>query len=253
MRSLGDSVTRWMRYLARGVYFGVYRGARGYGFPKSREQWEAEYRSGHWDYLSSGEERPVQMVVLGYAVHRHAAPAVLDVGCGDGVLFGMMQRFPLAEYHGVDVSEEAIARLRARAVPQAGATGISRVVFSRANFETYSPTRRYDVIVFNNSLMYAEDPLWVLERFANHLTPDGFIVASLCYNRWQFPIWKRIAQRFVAVHTVELTNEQGLLWHVRVLQRRGDDDTLPTGAGQQAAPDAKGALVRRQSPSANTH
>jgi len=252
LRLIAATGARWVRFLVRGVYFGAYRGARGYGFPKSREQWEAEYQSGQWDYLASGEERPVQMVVLGYAVHRQAAPAVLDVGCGDGVLFGMMQRFPLAEYHGVDVSEEAIARLRARAVPQSGATAINRVVFSRADFETYSPTRRYDVIVFNNSLMYADDPLWVLERFANHLTTDGFIVASMCYNRWQFPIWKRITHRFTAVHAAEVTNEQGLLWHVRVLQRRRDDDALSTCGRQHTSLGSKVTPLRFESPSAYT-
>lgn len=212
-----------MRYVARGLYFGAYRGAKGYGFRKPREQWEAEYQSGHWDYLFEGRERPNHMVVLGYVMQHHASPSVLDVGCGEGMLFSMLQQFPIAEYHGVDFSEEAIARLRNRVRSDSNAMGVRIVVFSRADFETFNPPRRYDVIVFNNSLMYAEDPLWVLERFANHLAPGGVIVASLCYNRWQFPIWKRIAHRFRTVHSAEVTNEDGLLWHVRTLERRGED------------------------------
>lgn len=210
-------VARWLRFLVRGLYYGAYRGARGYGFPKPRTQWESEYQDGHWDYLWGGGERPVQMVVLGYAIHHHATPSILDVGCGDGVLFSMLRRFPLAEYHGIDVSEEAITRVRSLALPTSGARAPSRVVFSRADFESFVPPRRYDVIVFNNSLMYADDPLWALERFANHLAPGGFIVASLCYNRWQYPIWKRIHRRFTTLHSVDVTNEQGLLWHVHVL------------------------------------
>ena len=215
-------LARWIRFIARGLYFGAYRGANGYGFPKPRAEWEEEYQRGHWNYLFEGKERPNQMVVLGYVMQHHPSPSVLDVGCGEGVLFSMLQRFPLAEYHGVDVSEEAIARVRSRAHSASNAMGPPRVVLSRADFETFNPPRRYDVIVFNNSLMYADDPLWVLERFANHLAPEGIIVASMCYNRWQFPIWKRIAGRFRTVHAAEVTNEDGLLWHVRTLHRRAE-------------------------------
>lgn len=218
-KTLYQLLSKWSRYIARGVYFGLYRGAQGYGFPKPRAQWEAEYQTGHWDYLSGGKERPAQMVVLGYALLRHASPSVLDVGCGDGMLFDMMQHFPLAEYHGLDSSDEAIVRARRRVARNRGA-GVAEVDFTRADFESYTPTRQYDVIVFNNSLMYAEDPLWLLERFANTLTHDGFIVASLCFNSWQFPIWKRIASRFTTLHSADLTNEEGLLWHVRVLERQ---------------------------------
>lgn len=219
-RSLSAVLASVLRFVARGLYFGVYRGAKGYGFPKPRMQWEAEYRSGRWAYLSSGEERPAQIAVLGYVLHHHASPSVLDVGCGDGVLFSMLRHFPLAEYHGVDVSEEAIAAIRARMAPRSVITGATRLMFTRADFETFVPSRRYDVIVFNNSLMYADDPLWVLERFANHLSPGGIIVVSLCYNRWQFPIWRRIADRFRTVHASKVANEEDLLWHIRVLERR---------------------------------
>jgi len=160
------------------------------------------------------------MVVLGYALHRHASPSVLDVGCGEGVLLSMLQRFPLAEYHGMDVSREAIHCARSRLLSEPGASAVSCIRFTIADFEDFAPPRAYDVIVFNDSLMYANDPLRVLERFADHLAPGGFVVASLCYNRWQVPIWKRIGRKFRTVHSADVTNEGGLVWHVRVLARR---------------------------------
>ncbi len=209
----------WAVYAVRGLYFGLYRGMRGYGFPKSRAQWELEYGAAQWDYLSGGAERPVQMVVLGYAIHQHSAPAVLDVGCGHGVFFNMVRRFPLSEYHGVDISKEAISRARGL-LRDATAAEISRMHFTEADFESFVPTRRYDVIVFNNSLVYAEDPLWALERFASHLAPGGFLVASLCYNPWQSSIWTRIGHGFATVHSSTLSNEDRLIWHVKVLRRR---------------------------------
>lgn len=244
LRTMTSHVARWSRYVGRAVYFGVYRGAKGYGFPKSRAQWELEYRSGDWDYLSELAERPVQMVVLGYAIHHHQTPSVLDVGCGDGVLFSMLQRFPLAEYHGVDLSEEAIERVRRRVDTTSGNSGVSRTEFSRADYETFAPSRAYDVIVFNNSLMYADDPLWVLERFANYLAPNGIIVASLCYNRFQSPIWKRIAGRFRTLHSAALTNEEGLLWHVRVL-RRGTEHSDAVTSDRPDRARSNGAGARR--------
>lgn len=179
--------------------------------------WNDEYRSGHWDYLDGASERGHYMLVLGYIVGHRNAPAVLDVGCGNGVLFDLLQRFSLAAYHGIDISDEAISRARFRAAASRPAV---RPDLRTGDFESFEPRRRYDVIVFNESLSYAVDPLTVLRRFAGWLEPDGILIVSLCYNSWQAPMWGRIEKGFSTLHASEVTNEDGMTWLVRVVVPR---------------------------------
>jgi len=71
----------------------------------------------------------------------------------------------LARYVGVDLSSAALQR--------AQAFGLSGCEFVRGDFETWLPTERFDVVVFNESIGYARDPAATVRRFfrLSHFSP----------------------------------------------------------------------------------
>ncbi|HEX7116801.1 MAG TPA: class I SAM-dependent methyltransferase [Steroidobacter sp.] len=145
------------------------RGRRG-DVPLSRAAWESQYRHGHWDLLADTRELARYSVLAGYVL-LYPRARVLDVGCGDGLL-ALRLNGSYQSYLGIDLSETAIERARAR-VPS------SRARFLQANAETRVPSGRFDVIVFNESLYYFERPLAVFDRYASRLADGGAIALSM--------------------------------------------------------------------------
>ena len=204
--------TNILHFLARVMHEArfAFSGIRGRGFPEPRSQWEEEYRSGRWSYLDSASEVAHYMIIVGYVQQFSPNPAILDVGCGHGRLFQLLHPYPYRSYLGIDHSAESIEQARSLVRPDAR--------FERADFEEYVPTERYDVIIFNESIYYAPRPAELLRRYATALTSDGVMIVSMCQNRWQGPIWTRLASAAEVVHSTTVTNEQDLTWHVRVLR-----------------------------------
>lgn len=202
------SAGRFAHWLREARYFALYA-RRGYGRRHQPDWWERQYRAGHWAYLDSAAELAHYMVIVGYAQQFHPAPAILDVGCGHGRLYELIQRHPHDSYLGIDIAPEAVRQARERASP--------RAEFVVADFERYVPPSRYDVIVFNESLYYAPEPVAMLEQYAKALTGSGVMVVSMCHNWWQAPIWSAIARRFAILHSTEVRNEHRQRWRIGVL------------------------------------
>lgn len=213
-----DSVAARAAGLARHLVFGsfvaAFRARRGRGYRKSREQWDREYREGEWKFLDGLAERSHHMVLLGYVLGQGEPKKILDVGCGTGGLLDRARKFALGGYTGIDISEAAVntARERFRDVNIR-----FPIVFETADFESFEKPVAYDVIIFNESISYARNPLAVMERFRRHLRPGGFFLVSLCYNWWQEPIMKRITRAFTVLHSADVSNERGLTWQIRML------------------------------------
>lgn len=196
---------RWGYYLA-------FRARRGYGLPKTKERWEELYRRGRWDYLDSATELPHYMVAVGYTREFARPPSVLDVGCGHGRLLELLRAYPMRGYLGIDIAEEAIRRARRAAPPGAE--------FVVADYEEFVPEGPFDVILFNECLSYARDPAAVVHRYSGALAADGVIIVSMCYNWWQYPIWRTLEPDFETLHGASVTNEKGQVWHIRMLRAR---------------------------------
>jgi SAM-dependent methyltransferase len=139
--------------------------------PFSKDLWEDEYSRGQWNYMKQLDEAPRYSVIVGYIVSLKPGGAVLDVGCGEGILFRRLQPYGVSNYLGVDISGTAIRKL---ADQQS-----TLVSFVEADAETFMPPTSFDVIVFNEVLTYFRDPIAVFERYAGVLSDGGVLIGCL--------------------------------------------------------------------------
>jgi len=137
---------------------------QGRGVEITPATWEHKYESGHWDYLRSLDQYPRYCVLAGYARSFARSPAVLDIGCGSGVLERALSGH-YSEYVGIDLSENAVSKAAKGAGPHAS--------FVCADALIWEPTRRIDAIVSNEVLYYFQDPASVLRRYEKYLNSKG--------------------------------------------------------------------------------
>jgi 2-polyprenyl-6-hydroxyphenyl methylase/3-demethylubiquinone-9 3-methyltransferase len=178
----------------------------------SVDQWNDEYRSGDWEYLGSISEIAHYMVVAGYVSYSGAAPNILDVGCGSGRLFQLLERFGFESYLGIDFSSEAIAAANSLATEAAR--------FEIADFLTWEPSRSFDAVIFNESLYYAPDPEELLRRGLRWLSPGGFVIVSMYRHGGVSRIWSSIDANpeIEVVEATTMQNAQRLEWDVKALR-----------------------------------
>jgi trans-aconitate methyltransferase len=171
------------------------------------QTWNRQYRSGYWKFLDGPDETAHYRTIADWIP---CGSRVLDVGCGHGRLYELVEeRHPL-HYDGVDLSEEAIT--------QARRLHGARVRFHLGDFELWEPDGlSHDVIVFNESLSYARVPIEVLERFTRWLAPEGRHIVSLSHYGNHRAIWRSFQRSFETIESRTVSNDRGQRWDVRLL------------------------------------
>jgi 2-polyprenyl-3-methyl-5-hydroxy-6-metoxy-1,4-benzoquinol methylase len=168
--------------------------------PVSADAWDREYKDGQWDYLGTMDNLGGLVSVLGYCQYLNPQ-AVLDVGCGAGLLAHKLKVLPYKSYLGIDLSPEAIAQAQAHAD--------DRTAFATAGAEDFHSDRRFDVIIFSQILNYLADPDAILARYAKYLTPNGRIIVSLFKGGRTQAAWTLIEKRFTVEDTMAITQGPG--------------------------------------------
>lgn len=144
----------------------------------SRLVWNLGYLVGRWEYLGSGQQAPRYRAVAA-AIERGltVSGAVLDIGCGSGVLARYLSPQAGARYVGIDVSPIAVAEA------QHACAGLDSEVLV-ADLRSWVPHATAAILVFNETLYYMARPIQVVERYGNWLHPDGEIVVSMYHQAW---------------------------------------------------------------------
>jgi 2-polyprenyl-3-methyl-5-hydroxy-6-metoxy-1,4-benzoquinol methylase len=97
----------------------------------------------------------------------------LDVGCGRGrALLLMAERFPQSEFHGVDLSEQAIAHGAA----EASRLGLSNIKFTASDlsrFDHEAHPEAYDFVTTFDAVHDQAKPRAVLKGIHRTLKPEG--------------------------------------------------------------------------------
>lgn len=186
-------------------------GPRGYGKPVDRDVWDSQYEEGYWDHLSSIHELARYATLAAYTDFLHSAADVLDVGSGRGELLRLLERYNVNKYLGIDVSAKAVA-LAKLSFPDAH--------FEVAHFDQWRTSARFDVIIFNESLYYAERPAQTLLRYANYLNEGGSLVVSIHRRGQRAFIWRDLHKRFDVLSATTIENQRAQTWDIEVLHRK---------------------------------
>lgn len=167
----------------------------------SSAQWSASYRTGELDFYGDLEELGRYSLVVGYARWTASTtggrPALLDVGCGSGLLRDRLEGVDIAEYVGIDISEVAIDAARAKCHPNA-----RFVVGDLMNTEL----EQYDIVVVNEMLYYAVDPAALLRRVRELACRGAIVVVSMWRHSGDYKLWRQVDQALHQVDRVEIRN-----------------------------------------------
>lgn len=136
--------------------------------------WDGEFASGRWECLEDMPGDCLYPFVEKYA----ANGGILDLGCGPGATGNELDASKYSHYTGVDISEVAIAKARARTSHNDRA---GKNEYVQADIGGYSPTRDYDVIVLGDSIYYISESrrIPMLRRYARSLTARGVFVVRI--------------------------------------------------------------------------
>lgn len=172
-----------------------------------QQRWNNEYLSGKWNYMQSIEELGRYSIIIGY-VQYLKVKTILDVGCGDGNLIPLL---PLIDaYVGIDISR--IALDKAQEKMDVG----TNYCLIEADFDEYSPTNKFDLIVFSESVYYSKHPLETLVSYQNALVDGGHCVISMYKNLRAPPVWDMVIEIFDIVDETHIQQKnQG--WISRLL------------------------------------
>jgi len=93
--------------------------------------------------------------------------AILDIGCGDGVLFPFLSQF--GDVEGIEPDPAVVSE----------ASPWRERIQIRPFDESFSPGRRYDVILMLDVLEHLDDPLRALRQVHGLLKDDGRLILTV--------------------------------------------------------------------------
>ncbi|OQP61076.1 hypothetical protein A3860_04990 [Niastella vici] len=174
---------------------------------RRRSDWNDQYRKGMWDYLNDDLEAQRYDAII-QAVQAYGRNGyILEVGCGEGILQSRMPPGSYSSYLGIDISEVAIKK--------AGRLCDQTTQYVRADMETYIPKSRFDVIIFNESLYYAREPVKLLVQYAHFLKQGGHMILSIYDTEENRRLLNSIGMNYSIREQQVSTNQRGS-WYCQV-------------------------------------
>lgn len=129
-------------------------------------RWDGRYERGYGELMERNCERERYQAIGQIVAALPAHSSLLDVGCGVGT---MADYLPALDYTGVDVSHKALAIARDK----------HPGTFICSDAEGFRIDKKFDVILFNETLYYLEDPLEQLARYREFLSDGGSMIVSV--------------------------------------------------------------------------
>jgi 2-polyprenyl-3-methyl-5-hydroxy-6-metoxy-1,4-benzoquinol methylase len=176
----------------------------------TKNQWNLQYSSTRWDYLRNIEESARNSIIGGYIRYKSSDCTILDVCCGEGVLQNNLGKHSYKYYVGVDISSVAIAKAEIRIN--------ENTTFICSDAETFIPSQKFSVIVFNECLYHFESHLKLLAHYESFLLDNGIFIVSMYANTQSNRIWRMLDAKYEVEDSTKVTNSAGISWIVKQLK-----------------------------------
>jgi 2-polyprenyl-3-methyl-5-hydroxy-6-metoxy-1,4-benzoquinol methylase len=203
---------RFLGYITNLVASGLRR-LRSYNRIKVTDaEFNAQYAQGRWKSLEGIAELGHYSLIIGYSAFHHDSPAILDVGCGHGVL-QMRLAGRYGDYTGIDFSSEAIRQTEDRQD--------ERTRFLACDAAAYVPDRSFDQIIFNETLYYIKDPVGLIGRYVPYLAENGRLIVSMYESEQAQAVWALIERQYLCEDAVSVRHHaSGIAWTVKTFLPR---------------------------------
>jgi SAM-dependent methyltransferase len=179
----------------------------------------SDHRRARWDYLEGLSEFAHNSVIAGYYARLRPNGSVLDLGCAAGLMQRTLLPHKYSRYLGVDISPDAIQRAL-QSQQECAPYPETRFQVGDLEQPLQWDDRRFDVIIINESLFYAEDPPLVLSRLVEQaLAPSGIVIISMYHSLTSQRLWRLLARYgWQAADSTMVRNKLGTRWTISVFQ-----------------------------------
>lgn len=135
--------------------------------------WDKDFSRGRYGQSTEGD------LVYPYLEKYASGGCILDLGCGSGNTGTELRAEAYREYVGVDISRVAVARGAAKS-ERAGRSRRNHYVC--ADILTYIPPRKFEVILFRDSIYYLPWPKIkaTLDRYSSFVKESGVLIVRIC-------------------------------------------------------------------------
>lgn len=179
----------------------------------SQQQWDEEFANSKWAYLSKANQREHYDCIIDMYNQHGNNGSMLDIGCGVGLLYRyFMDTSALKDdqYFGIDISTVAINEAKETCKSNN---------FSVVDYETHHINKKFDVVIFNETLYYFNHAGKTLQKCIDeNLTKQGVIIISMCDHERHDLIWELISKKYTVIDTRKSANEEGISWTIKVLR-----------------------------------
>lgn len=189
----------------RRIFYLFIGSKRGLGLPQTKELWETQYSGNTWDILYDKNEQEHYQALSNLYSNSTKQNSVLDIGCGEGVLYAFLNKAGCDNYQGIDLSETAIRKARMK---------YQEVNFVAASGENFKPKTSFDCIIFNESLYYFSNPIKTLRYYEQYLATDGIFIISMCEYLGHSAIWEKINRNYSNKQKCQVKNTKGQIWNI---------------------------------------
>jgi SAM-dependent methyltransferase len=174
-----------------------------------RDRWNHQYRRGQWDGLAAPDELPRFSIVAGYVTFfKPDRPAILEIGCGTGLLCRRLPPGSYATYLGLDISDAAVAEARQLAP--------STARFRVADMDRHTPAEPADLLILSEVLYYSRHPVQTLRQLVRCLNPGGLIIVTMNQHDRARQLWAELDTAFTTLDQTTVTNAKDT-WTCRVI------------------------------------
>lgn len=170
----------------------------------SKNRWDEEYEKGSWSFLYSLDELGHYSIIHGLIQYFDKYENILDVGCGEGVLYEKINASKCKKYFGIDISEAAIQKATDKGHPHAN--------YIACSVDEFITHEKFDAIVFNEVLYYLDNPLEVIKRYEKLLLPNGIIIISMHVNNGSNIVWNKLSKEISFLEETTISNKKGTQW-----------------------------------------